>query len=243
MVRSARERDLASIDASLAEAKDSWRGSRSSRPRQNRGSAPGSRRWAGASAILPRRNVRSARPGASAALIANLDQLTKSVAEKRTGARRAQPGAGHAGAGPLTPSQRSGGRGGRARRHAHEPRPSAGAAGQGAPGAERQSCRRAKRRQQLTSLDAELAHKKPLFARSVDLSREIATFDERCARSPLSAPSAPRSSAMWSPGLNSRPRARAPAHGRRRGSPTATAAAHALNLARPTANTAAPRLR
>jgi chromosome segregation ATPase len=32
---------------------------------------------------------------------------------------------------------------------------------------------------ELTNLDAELAHKQPLFERSVDLSREIATLDER----------------------------------------------------------------
>ena len=39
--------------------------------------------------------------------------------------------------------------------------------------------RQAALQEQLTSLDVELTHKKPLFARSVDLSREIATFDEQ----------------------------------------------------------------
>ena len=39
--------------------------------------------------------------------------------------------------------------------------------------------RQAALQEQLTSLNAELAHKKPLFARSVDLSREIATLDEQ----------------------------------------------------------------
>jgi chromosome segregation ATPase len=39
--------------------------------------------------------------------------------------------------------------------------------------------REAALREQLSSLDAELAHKGPLFARSVDLSREIAALDEQ----------------------------------------------------------------
>ena len=34
-------------------------------------------------------------------------------------------------------------------------------------------------REQLVNLDAELAHKGPLFARSIALSREIATLDEQ----------------------------------------------------------------
>jgi chromosome segregation ATPase len=178
----ARERDLAAIDTSLAQAKQQLAGleEQQATVKQRLGSrltALGGRErdLAQAERALSKTGARQE------ALTGTLDQLTKSVAEKR-----AALGALNLELGTLERDRSH-----RAndlaaveaelaatRTNLDQVRAQLDKALLAQSVAELQA-RQAALQQQLTSLDAELAHKKPLFARSVDLSREIATFDEQ----------------------------------------------------------------
>ena len=238
----ARERDLASIDASLAEAKESWRGSRSSRPRQSRGLAPGSRRWADASASCPGGTCAGQDRARQQALTASLDQLTKSVDEKRTAL-----GALNLELGTLE------------RDRSHRANDLATV-----------EAELAATRTNLDQVQAQLD--KALLAQSVaDLQARQATLQEQltkprrrarrtrsrcsraasisvgrsrhstssCARSPLSVPSAPSEFSDVVTRIEQPAPGPSAGAGQETGSLTATAAAHTPNRARPTANAAA----